>query len=193
MGFFKSLMSLSRFEYSSTTFFGIEVGAGKDVQSGNFSIVTGIPTATKANADNPKRCCICGKWMLFCPKVVEEYSNLDKDISDLKKPIKCLEECNIYKREEILNGKCFYAMHKAGKPENFVMQMPSSSVYHFHLNCLMNDPDGAHDVTESKIVMYYPYVGGLEEFEKLHADETVIQSKIDELKNQLSKLNSFEE
>lgn len=179
--------------YGRETFFGIEVGAGKDVQSGNFSIVTGIPTATKANADNPKRCCICGKWMLFCPKVIQEYSNLDENISELKKPIKCLEECDIYKREEILRGKCFYAMHKGGETKNNVMQMSSSSVYHFHLNCIMNDPDGKSSVSENKIVMYYPYVGGLEEFEKLHVDEAVIQSKINEFKNQLSKLNYPEE
>jgi hypothetical protein len=179
--------------YGRETFFGIEVGAGKDVQSGNFSIVTGIPTATKANADNPKRCCICGKWMLFCPKVVREYSDVDKEISNLRKPINCLDECDIYKREEILAGKCFYAMHKGGKPKNYVMQMTSSSVYHFHLNCLNNDPDGAGEISEGKIIMYYPYVDGLEKFDDFNVDRRAIQSKIDEFKCELSKLNYPEE
>lgn len=179
--------------YGKETFFGIEVGRGKDIQSGNFSIVTGIPTATKANADNPKRCCICGKWMLFCPIVIQNYSDMDKRIDKLKKPINCISECTIYKPEEIQKGKCFYAMHEGGHPKNYIMKMGSSKTYHFHLNCLKKDPGGAKEVAPNKIVMYYPYVEGLERFEKFNLDKEEIEKKINDLKIVLSELNRLEE
>ena len=178
--------------YGRETFFGIEVGKGKDIQSGNFSIVTGIPTATKANTDNPKRCCICGKWMLFCPIVIENYSDIDKHIDNLKTPINCMTECKIYKPEEILDGKCSYAMHKGGKPKEYVMLMTSSSTYHFHLNCLKNDSEGTKDVNKNKIVMYYPYVDGLDKFDDSLIDKDLVDMKISDLKDKLSELNKKE-
>ena len=174
--------------YGKQTFYGIEVGAGKDVQSGNFSIITGLPTATKANMDNPKRCCICGKWMLFCPKVVEEYSDPEKEIISMKKPIKCLIDCTKFSKEEILDGKCSFAMHKGGSPKKYLMQMKGST-YHFHLHCLLNDEDGKNQISENKIVSYYPYILGLEEFEKMDIDPLEVDKKIEELKKYLSQIN----
>jgi len=178
--------------YGQQTFYGIEVGGGKEVQSGNFSIITGLPTATKANMDNPKRCCICGKWMLFCPQVVEDYCDIDKKIEDVQKAIKCTQNCRFFTKEDILKGKCPYAMHKGGNPENYVMKMKSSS-YHFHYNCLKADAHGRDNITESSIVAYYPYVKGLEEFENMRADPVVVEKKIEELKKYLSEINEKQE
>lgn len=175
--------------YGKQTFYGIEVGAGKDVQSGNFSIITGLPTATKANMDNPKRCCICGKWMLFCPKVIEEYTNPDKKISNMHKPIKCLTDCSKFSKEEVLEGKCPFAMHKGGSPKEYLMKMKSST-YHFHLNCLLKDDDGKNQVSEKKVVSYYPYISGLEEFEKMYIDPLEVDKKVMKLKQYLEKLNT---
>ena len=174
--------------FGKEIFYGIEVGGGKEMQSGTFSITTGIPTATKVNMDNPKRCCICGKWMLFCPQIVEDYSDTDKQIENFKKPIKCINECRKFTPDQILSGACSYAMHKGGKPTTHVMKM-KGDVYHFHLKCLMQDEAGRNDISESKIVSYYPYVGGLEEFEKLQLDTTNIETKINEMKSLISKSN----
>lgn len=169
-------------------YFGIEVGAGKDIQSGDFSIITGIPTATKANTDNPKRCCICGKWMIFCPKVINEYSDIDFKIEDFEKPIKCIEDCVYFTKEEILNGNCPYAMHKGGNPKNVIMKMTGSR-YHFHLKCMLNDPNGKNQINESKILIYYPYVIGLENFENINIDVDLIDQKIDKLKKLISEIH----
>lgn len=174
--------------YGKQTFYGIEIGAGKDVQSGNFSILTGLPTATKANMDNPKRCCICGKWMLFCPMVIKKYSNLDEEITNIKKPVKCVSECNKFSKEEILEGKCPFAMHKGGEPKNHLMEMKGST-YHFHLNCLLGDEEGKNQISENKIVSYYPYVSGLEEFEKMDIDPELVDKKIEELKKYIEETN----
>lgn len=178
--------------YGKQNFYGIEVGGGKEVQSGNFSIITGLPTATKANMDNPKRCCICGKWMLFCPQVIKDYSDNDKSLGDIEKPIKCISDCKIYTKEQILEGKCPYAMHKGGKPQEYVMNMKGET-YHFHLNCLKNDSLGKKDISENSIVAYYPYVRGLEEFENMKVDVDIVKQKIEELKQYLSKINEKSE
>jgi len=174
--------------YGKQTFYGIEVGAGKDVQSGNFSIITGLPTATKANMDNPKRCCICGKWMLFCPIVIKKYSNIDEELTEIDKPVKCLIDCNKFSKEEIFDGKCPFAMHKGGKPKEHLMYMKGIT-YHFHLNCLLKDEDGRNQISENNIVTYYPYVSGLEEFEKMDVDLELVNKKIEELKKYIKETN----
>ncbi len=174
--------------FGKNTFYGIEVGAGKEIQSGTFSIITGVPTATKANMDNPKRCCICGKWMLFCPKVIEEYSDVDYEIENIKRPIKCTSGCNKFTREQILNKECSYAMHKGGQPQNHVMKMRVGT-YHFHFNCYKDDPHGDQNISENNIVSYYPYVGGLEDLEDLTVDQAVVKQKIEELNTLLTSLN----
>jgi len=62
--------------------YGIEVGIKKEIQSGAFSLKTNIPTATidTINSRCSDRCPICKKWIQFCDKVINEYSNIDFDI-----------------------------------------------------------------------------------------------------------------
>jgi len=180
--------------FGKAQFYGIEVGAGKDIQSGNFSITTGLPTATKANANNPKRCCICGKWMLFCPLVISRYKDTSFPIKDINKPIKCVADdggCTLFTKAQILDGSCSYAMHQGGKPSNTVMIMQTEN-YHFHYNCMKQDPQGSSQIKESKIVAHYPYVSGLEEFENMVCDKQLVQKQIEQLKSLIAEINKTE-
>lgn len=167
---------------------GIEVGAGKDIQSGDFSTLTGIPTTTKANMDNPKRCCICGKWILFCPYVINEYSDLDKKIENIHKPIKCTKiKCPYYSKEEIMGGKCQYSCHQGGLNDKHVMEMKGNkNKYHFHLSCLLKTKN--HKISEAKIKTFYPYVGGLGVLEKVVNKELSYITKIKRLEQENKKI-----
>lgn len=165
---------------------GIEVGSGKDTQSGNFSTTTGIPTSTKVNADNPKRCCICGKWMLFCSLAIKRYSDFSYEIKDDSKPIKCLNDCELYKPGEIMAGKCPFAMHRGGNPKEHIMEMKGDkNKYHFHLNCVLKDSQSKDNISDSKIITYYPYIKGLEWLEKIKNYKRDYQIEIEQLRKEL--------
>lgn len=147
---------------------GVEVGGGKETQSTKFSNLTGITIATKANADNPKRCPICGTWILFCPMIIKRFSNQDFEISDISAPVKCLDECDILGEKEIMRGKCPFSSVKGVSPENHVMRLKyTPTTYHFHLRCALKDPGASKDIKRNNIVTYYPYIKGLEDLEGL--------------------------
>lgn len=176
-------------EKEKTRLLGIEVGAGKEIQTGDFSTITGIPTVTKANADLPKRCTLCGKWILFCPVVIDRFADLDFNIPDLHKPIKCLEECPNFKKEEILDGKCSYVMHKGGDLSNSIMLTKGNiNKYHVHLICLLKDKQGKTSISTSKIITYYPYVTGLEKIEQISKSKKFYEEQIECLKKQIEIL-----
>jgi len=173
---------------------GIEVGGGKEAQSTKFSLLTWTPISTKVNADNPKRCPICGKWILFCPMVIDRFSNLDFEITDMTAPIKCLKECNIYSKEDIIQGKCPYSSVKGIEPKEHVMKFKyNPKTYHYHLQCALKDPQASEMIREENVVTYYPYIKGLEDLENLitREDKTYVieklKKKIKELENQLEK------
>jgi len=185
------------FHIEKDRIFGIEIGGGKETQSTEFFAITGITAATKANANNPKRCTICGKWMLFCPVAIERYSDLKYEITKLSSPIKCVNECDKFSKEQILAGECPYAMHKGGNPENVIMKMESSKsagdTYHFHLRCILNDPRGSQNIDETKILTYYPFVGGLEKVEKSIENKDLIIKKLRKaLKEKEKIINNLE-
>ena len=85
--------------------YGIEVGIKKEIQSGSFSLQTNIPTATidTINSRVSDRCPICKKWITFCDKIIEDYSNVNLELGKNAK-VKCLEYCTIFSEDEILNG-----------------------------------------------------------------------------------------
>lgn len=159
---------------------GIEVGGGKETQSTRFSNLTGITIATKANADNPKRCPICGKWILFCPMIIRRFSNQDLELPQMSKAVKCLAECDVYSKPDIMSGKCPFSSVKGVKPKNHVMKFEyAPTIYHFHLQCALRDPDAHKDIRENNIVTYYPYIKGLEELEgMLQEDKEYIIHKL---------------
>jgi hypothetical protein len=172
---------------------GVEVGGGKETQSTRFSNLTGISIATKANADNPKRCPICGKWILFCPMVIRRFCNQDFEILQMSDPIKCLAECDVFPKSDIAKGVCPFSSVKGIKPKIHVMKFEySPTIYHFHLRCALKDAEACKDIKENNIVTYYPYAKGLEDLEgMLQEDKEYIigklRKKIEDLERQVEK------
>lgn len=167
---------------------GIEVGGGKETQSTKFSNLTGITIATKANADNPKRCPICGTWILFCPMIIKRFCNQEFEILNMSAPVKCLDECKIYtNKKDILKGKFSFSSVNGVNPENHVMKFKyAPTTYHFHLRCALKDRKASKDIKRNNIVTYYPYIKGLEDLEGM-----IIEDKeyiIRKLKKRVTKL-----
>ncbi len=169
---------------------GIEVGAGKDIQSGIFSTVVGIPTATKVNMDNPKRCCICGKWILFCPYIIENFCDFNQKIENITKPVSCIDSnCPHYSKEQIIKGDCLYSCHQGGLSETPLMKTESSvEGYHFHLSCLLKTKKPK--ISENKIRAFYPYIKGLEKVEKLVLKDQKYKDKISNLESENKELKA---
>jgi hypothetical protein len=173
---------------------GIEVGGGKETQSTRFSNLTGITIATKANADNPKRCPICGKWILFCPMIIRRFCNQDFEILKMSEPVRCLAECDVFHdKSDITNGKCPFSSVRGVRPKNHVMKFEySPATYHFHLQCALKDPEACEEIKENNILTYYPYIKGLEDLEgMLQEDKEYIINKlrkrVADLEKQLEK------
>ncbi|MFH0954717.1 MAG: hypothetical protein V1777_01285 [Candidatus Micrarchaeota archaeon] len=57
---------------------------------------------------------------------------------------------------------------------------------------MLQDNAGRTQINESKILTYYPYVSGLEEFEKMKLDTGVLQTQIEELKKYVAISNTTE-
>ena len=54
---------------------GLEIGRGKERQSADFGLLTGIPTFSIDLAERqPFRCDGCGRWIIYCERVIEKYS-----------------------------------------------------------------------------------------------------------------------
>jgi hypothetical protein len=150
---------------SNKDIYGIEVGTKKEIQSGLFSLKTNIPTATidTENSRCSDRCPICKKWIQFCDKVIEEYSNMDYKIDKVE--IKCLNDCKLFSKQEILNGKCPYTKYKRKKTQ--MIQHRFTNGYHYHYKCVLEHLSetertkliGQKDVTAIKT--HYPHYEGL--------------------------------
>ena len=150
--------------------YGIEVGTKKEIQSGSFSLQTAIPTATidTINSRTSDRCPICKRWISFCPFIIKNYSNFD--ISIKKPEIRCLEECNIYSKKEIVKGKCSYAKYSREKARTIkYTNHKYADGLHYHYLCVLTNLTGtirdrlieAQDVIALKT--HYPHYSGLEE------------------------------
>ncbi len=150
--------------------YGVEVGIKKEIQSGSFSLRTGIPTATvdTINSRNSDRCPICGKWILFCPYVIRNYSNLGRPIDNIK--VKCLEVCDLFdKKEDISEGKCPYTKYSRNKAKTLsYTQHDYASGLHYHYSCVLNSVNKGmkEQIIKSKddvaLITHYPYYAGLE-------------------------------
>lgn len=149
--------------------YGIEVGMKKEIQSGNFSLRTAIPTAMvdTINSRTSDRCPICKKWIIFCPYVIEEYSNLSKPVN--KSEVRCIDVCNKFKPEEILQGKCPHTKYSRNK----LKKQPSTDHdyadrRHYHYQCVLKKVDiekrkqlESGD-TAHALKTHLPYYAGLE-------------------------------
>lgn len=147
--------------------YGIEVGVKKEIQSGSFSLMTNIPTATidTINSRCSDRCPICKKWIPFCDFVIKNYSNLDNELTS-KSEIKCLEKCDEFSNEEILKGKCPYAKYSRRAIKRINHKFANN--LHYHYKCVLENlsKEERKLLIESKdstaIKTHYPYYSGLE-------------------------------
>lgn len=150
--------------------YGIEVGTKKEIQSGSFSLTTNIPTATidTINSRCSDRCPLCKKWIPFCEKVIRDFSDLDNELP-IKPEIKCLEECDIYSKEEISKGICPYTKYSRKKAKNLeYTDIKYANGLHYHYRCVLEAlPEekrklliSSQDTTALKT--HYPYYSGLE-------------------------------
>jgi hypothetical protein len=112
--------------------FGCEVGAGpggigKITQCNIFMEETGIPVVT-VNVNPPGnnasyRCPICDKWLLYCDKIIEEYSR--RQISSVNlHGIVCQSCPNYAECDKIM---CYGSIKQGGE------------ALHYHYNCVRNE------------------------------------------------------
>ncbi len=117
-------------------YYGIEIGALKERQSGGFMAPSGIPVSPidTLNARISDRCPSCNKWIGICPKVIKDFSNTDYNASRPVNEIRCLTECDIYTLDEMLEGKCKYMKFKYKNPSwPFVF----ANNHHHHYHCCL--------------------------------------------------------
>lgn len=149
--------------------YGIEVGMKKEIQSGSFSLDSGIPTATINTIDSRSsdRCPICGKWILFCDQVINNYADLDFEIN--KSEIRCLNDCEYYDENDIINGFCPFTKYSRNRAQTLeYTHHQFSNGYHYHYKCVLDTVDESmkNIIVENKdkiaLKTHYPYYQGLE-------------------------------
>jgi hypothetical protein len=141
--------------------FGCEVGAGpggvgKISQCNIFMERTGIPVIT-VNVNPPGnnasyRCPICDKWLLYCDRVIEEYSN--RKIREVNLyGIQCQSCANYTECDKIM----YYGPIKSGE-----------EALHYHYNCVRDEEYVVETVTRNpkKISPVYLVIEGLEGLER---------------------------
>ncbi|MEJ5262608.1 MAG: hypothetical protein WHT45_08000 [Ignavibacterium sp.] len=149
--------------------YGIEVGTKKEIQSGSFSLVTSIPTATvdTENSRNSDRCPICKAWIQFCPFVINNYSDFEYKID--KTEVKCLMSCNLYTSKEIINGKCPYSKYSRQKTSAPYTKHKYADGLHYHYACVLNKVSKSmnkkirNHPDKTAIKTHYPHYSGLGE------------------------------
>lgn len=153
--------------------YGVEVGTKKEIQSGSFSLKTAIPTATidTTNSRNSDRCPLCKKWIQFCPYVINIYSDFDAQIKNIK--VRCLVQCNIYKKKDILNGKCKYTKYSRKKAQTLQhTQHNFADGLHYHYHCVLKNVSSTmkKSIIAAKdtvgIKTHFPNYSGIEELNK---------------------------
>ena len=152
--------------------YGVEVGTKKEIQSGSFSLQTNIPTATIDTINSrTDRCPICKRWIPFCEFVINNYSNFDMKITESE--IRCLEECNVYPKEDIAAGKCPYTKYSRNKaPTLSYARHDYTNGLHYHYRCVLEnvEEEVKKEIVSAKdsiaLKTHYPYYSGLEELTK---------------------------
>lgn len=151
--------------------YGIEVGIKKEIQSGSFSLMTNIPTATidTINSRCSDRCPICKKWITFCDYIIENYADLG-NILDSKSEIKCIEKCNKFSKEDIIKGKCPYSKYSRNSTKKINHKFTDG--LHYHYKCVLEslskeDKEKLIEAEDSTAIKtHYPYYAGLEMLNK---------------------------
>lgn len=134
---------------------GVEVGSGKEEQSSNFSAKMKCQMITAQNSNIPPRCPICGKWILFCDKVIEEFSDLDNPLLYKYDDVRCAHDCDRFTYEQVLAGECLFIKYrgKISSDINSKQKINFRSYYHYHYSCILNidDPVAKSEILRQKI------------------------------------------
>ena len=130
--------------------YGVEVGGKKSRQSTNFELaVPGIKMVTTENPQVPPRCPLCGEFILFCPKVIEDCCDIEGNpLLRIKDEVKCVPECTIYKPDDIINGKCPYTQYQGPQETSTTNKSKirgDVSKYHYHYSCILKAEKQAQD------------------------------------------------
>ena len=177
---------------------GVEVGGGKEIQSGRFSSKVRCQMVTVENPRVPPRCPICGKKTLFCPKIMKDYADIENNpLLLVKDDILCAHECDLYEYGQVIEGKCPYTLYR-GKVSQKVQakqEIKYGSDYHYHYRCILSlkDEDALTTVAKRRerferkrgtseeasarinvLKINYPYVDGLETFDKNIPKENIV-------------------
>lgn len=134
---------------------GLEIGRGKERQSADFSLLTGIPTFSIDLVERqPFRCDGCGRWIIYCKRVIELYS--ENGIPENQDHVIYCVDCPYFN-----NGSCPDIMCYVEETNRYNI----TRLARYHFRCIspqkreeivLNDP--------KSLVAYYPLVEGLEEF-----------------------------
>ena len=122
---------------------GVEVGGGKEAQSSDFSTTMQCQMVTAMNTNIPPRCPICGKWITFCDKVINDFSDLENPLYYIYDDIRCAHDCNIYSYQQVLAGECPKVKYrgKIDKGTNPKQKIKFDSDYHYHYLCVLKTKD----------------------------------------------------
>lgn len=185
--------------------FGVEVGGQKEKQSGDFALKTGTKVLTTTNTNIPPRCPICGEWILFCPQVIKDYTDIeDNPLLYVKKDVRCCHDCEFYKPDQVLRGECPFTQYH-GEVSNSINPKQSikfATEYHYHYKCILQSKDtkALEKIQKQKervkkykeknktenipphmqinvLKTNYPYVSGLELLEHVHKEDLVCFGK----------------
>ena len=137
---------------------GLEIGRGKEKQSADFSLFTGIPTFSVDLVEKqPFRCDGCGRWIIYCDRVIELYS--ERGVPEDHKHMIYCKDCPYFNE-----GNC----------PDIICYISSTNRYgetrkaRYHFRCLK--PEKRKEILSNLsdnpeiLVAYYPLVEGLEKF-----------------------------
>lgn len=148
--------------------FGIEVGAGKELQSSSFALKTTIPTVSvdTINSRTTDRCPICHKWIHFCDVVINNYSNMNFDLPE-KPELRCIDNCSKFSNDEIYSGKCSESKYMRNSTKS--IKHVYTNAYHYHYACVLKSlaPLERDELIaqQDKVALktHYPYYSGIDE------------------------------
>jgi len=137
---------------------GLEIGRGKEKQSADFGLLTGIPTFSVDLVDRqPFRCDGCGRWIIYCERVIEKYS--EDGIPENHEHILHCIDCPYFH-----DGGCPDIIYYGERMNRYGGER--SARYHFRCLSLEERSQILRNIEleRESLVAYFPLVDGLEEF-----------------------------
>jgi len=137
---------------------GLEIGRGKERQSADFGLLTGLPTfGIDLVERQPFRCDKCGRWIIYCERVIEKYS--EEGVPKNHDHILHCVNCSYFDKGKCPDIICYV---------NGVNRYGDEREARYHFRCLSpKERDEVlqdKDLRSEKLVAYFPLVEGLEDF-----------------------------